>query len=344
LDVNEDKPIGAPIIVKEFGNKSGTMGLTQDGSFYYWIRKGSVNVHVATLDFEEGEILSGPVKKSLRFEGENFAPFWSPDGKYLAYASYRGKGNRYTLVIQSVETGEELDISTDTISFLSAHNLTIAPRWSPDGRSILLGGVDIRKGEEGLYLVDVQTEDVTLIVEYKNSQARWPDFSKDGKQLYFVRERSSIIAHDLQTHRESELYKANTPIGMLARSPDGKQLVFSEQDIAATTNILKVIPVSGGKPRDVFTLQEEGKYFPSGVGVTWTSDGHNVVVVVGSRSTTVREPDELWMIPATGGKSRKLNLGIINVRSLSIHPDGHQISFAQGSDQLEIWALENFLP
>jgi Tol biopolymer transport system component len=338
LDVTDGNPEGAPALVKELGDKSGALGFSRGGSFHYWIRKTSTNVHVATLDFEARTTVSSPVKKSLRFEGANIAPSWSPDGESLAYASHRG-GNKYTLVIQSAETGEERDILPDSIRLVGA-GAGMVPRWSPDGRSILVGGMTAGPDDFALYLIDVQTEEISLVAEPEiASGARWPVFSGDGTHLYFVRDRA-IIARDLETHRETELYESDNYVERLACSPDGTQLAFLESEKAVHPRSLRTLSVSGGPPRDLFALKDEGKRFPHGVGLSWMPDGRHVVV---GRPRVPQEPDELWLVPATGGEPGKLNLGV-RVRDLSIHPDGRRIAFAQGSNHSEIWALENFLP
>jgi Tol biopolymer transport system component len=93
LEVDEGKPKGYPTQVKEMGKEFRSMGFTVDGSFYYNTTIADLNVYVATLDFKAGKVLTGPTKVSLLFDGSNMAPVWSPDGKYLAYASQRSACN-----------------------------------------------------------------------------------------------------------------------------------------------------------------------------------------------------------------------------------------------------------
>ena len=64
-------------------------------------------------------------------------------------------------------------------------------------------------------------------------------------------------------------------------------------------------------------------------------------------------PSEIWRVSATDGSARKVDLNadwlpflaVTGRQSTSFHPDGRQVAFVRGaSPQLEIWALENFLP
>ncbi len=105
------------------------------------------------------------------------------------------------------------------------------------------------------------------------------------------------------------------------------------------SNVVSTIPVSGGEPRELYTLGE-GTSFHWGVGLSWTPDGNHVIV---GRPWDKDKTDELWMIPATGGEPRKLDLGF-RVRSMALHPDGRRIAFTKGKFNNAVWVMENFLP
>ncbi len=69
-------------------------------------------------------------------------PFWAPDGKSLAFASFRGENSNWSYdnlyVIQNSETGEEVEIQTGLI--MGAAMSGLKPRWTPDSRSLLKPG------------------------------------------------------------------------------------------------------------------------------------------------------------------------------------------------------------
>jgi Tol biopolymer transport system component len=339
LEVDDGKPKGTPTLVKEMGKKSGLIGFTRDGSLHYSVRTPTNDVYVATLDFEAGKVLAPPTKISLRFEGSNYLPFWSPDGKYLAYVSRRS--THPVLVIRSVESGQERDLSSKTVRVLLRSGDS-APQWSPDGGSILLTGSKMNR--QRLFLVDVKTGNLTPIMQdekYDTSGVPfWAVFSKDGKEIYYRKGRA-IVARNLETRRERELYRTSTHIIRLALSPDGRRLAFFEAAQALRPTVVKTISTSGGEPSELYTLKK-GKRFSWGVGLSWTPDGRHVVVGGPEASD---QPDELWMIPAEGGEPRKLNLGV-KVRHLTLHPDGRRIActrrYPKGGE--EAWVMENFLP
>ena len=253
----------------------------------------------------------------------------------------------YVLVIRSVETGEERNLSSEPLAMGAAHAHG-PPRWSPDGRSILV--TENGKGVRGLYLVDVQTGDFTTIVrdelpaEERHLGRRWAIFSADGMQIYFTREHTSghSMAMSLESRRERELYRTGNWIARLACSPDGQRLAFFEATQDWKTAVVKTISASGGASRELFTLQK-GQLLFWGVGVSWTPDGR--YIVIGGRPEARDDTDELWGIPVAGGEPSKISLGI-KVRQLSLHPDGWRVALASREPKggNEVWVLENFLP
>ena len=343
MQVAYGKPAGEPELIKRDTGPIKPMGFTRAGSLYYGLSAASTDVFTATIDPATGELLDAPTKAIRRFEGFNHSPAWSPDGKSLAYVSMRpspgSARRRGVLVIRSVETGEERELHPEA----SLANTDLPPnlRWSPDGRSILSG--------RDLQLINVQTGDVTSIVQFDLADrivVKDAEWSHDGKTIFYIRVVQSsgqwphsIVAHDLKTGKEKELYKGDRDITWpgLAISPDGQRLVFAGE------GVLKVMPTSGGKPRVFHRLQDTEKFAPNAVGsgLAWTADGRYVLFGI-HRLDQPEPPEELWRVPAEGGEPQKL-LEMDRLSDISVHPDGRRIAFTGGSTQMEVWAMENFL-
>ena len=106
-----------------------------------------------------------------------------------------------------------------------------------------------------------------------------------------------IVAHDLETHKERELYPG-VKMGtcFLAVSPDGSQLALQDRG-------LKVIPTEGGESRALFgdedlNLQDVGFF---GGPFAWTPDGRYVLFITGTDGIV-----QLWRVSAEGGIPYKL--------------------------------------
>jgi Tol biopolymer transport system component len=341
IAVTDGKPQGAPELVKPDIGRFVPLGFTQNGSFYYCISFGSDDVYIAELDTKTGKILAPPKKAITRSEGSNIASEYSPDGKYLAYIYKlgflsRNRNRRHILCIRYLETGEDREFSLNLDNIIRHYS----PRWSPDCRSILVSGKGNWNGY-GIYKIDVQTGDVTCIVQNGHSGV----WSHDGKSIFYLRndskaEISQILVRDLETGKEKELYHSVSneyvPFS-ISLSPDGQWLAL--RCIAPTS--LKVMPVTGGKPRE---LPEFEKVATVHKPIAWTPDGR-YILFSGKRPGGEHHP--LFRISAESGKIDILGLNMSRYYSLSVHPDGQHIAFSSSDPTgkpAEIWVMENFLP
>ncbi len=94
------------------------------------------------------------------------------------------------------------------------------------------------------------------------------------------------------------------------------------------------MPAAGGEPREILRLKDPETFRWYGT-FAWTPDGRYIMFG--------KQPDELWRLPAEGGKPQKL-LAMDGLANISIHPDGQRIAFTGGKEEWEVWAMENFLP
>jgi Tol biopolymer transport system component len=338
--MSDGNPQGEPVLVKRGIGLVQSLGFSTNGSFYYSTKGGKYDVFTAKIDPETGRVTEAPKKEPLPYEGFNTQPEWSPDGRHLVYISVRGRGER-TLCLYNDDTGRvrEIDLKEDFVRFWPRH-------WSPDNRSILVAAYHVNGGN-GLYTVDVQTGDVSLIIQAEqgdSSGKRWsPAFTQDGKSLFYINEKETggvyrIIERDLQTGEDRILLE--TPPNennMLSLSPDGKQLALILRE-EKNMRMLKVMPVKGGEPKELHRFELDGLEI---VDLVWSPDGlyiYFVKMVSGFRY-------ELWRISAEGGQAENLDLTMNSFIGLNFHPDGKRITFgSRMGGAPEIWVMENFLP
>ena len=344
---------GEPKLVKPGIDRIVPIGLTHEGTLFYGVVRATEDVFAADLDPSTGKVISPPKKLIESFEGGNFTPSYSPDGKYLAYVSRRGNSPYPTnignaICIRSLETGEE-QVFYKEIWQMGIRNVG-GPRWSPDSRFLVFGGAS-GTPFSGDYRIDLQTGEITRIYLCgPDERLVGGVYGPDGK--YFSARTNSgtgitqIVVHDILSGQEKELfrYPQVERLFSLALSPDGRWLSFLNAGWGGIRS-LNIMPASGGGVREIYSFGETKQGTPT-YNHTWSPDGR--YILFSAHDTTKMHIWDLWRVPVEGGKPEKMGLqrtwGIIH---LTVRPDGRQVAFAgRGgpSTDSELWVLENFLP
>ncbi len=133
---------------------------------------GTTQLEIAELDDIEGT--RRVVVQSRRFE-QVYTPRWSPDGKLLAYGSWRRGGYRDIWLLE-LASGTRTRITYDRA-------LDRGPVFSPDGTRLYFSSD--RTGIANLYAYELASGALTQITDVIGG-AFQPDVSPDGKSLVYV--------------------------------------------------------------------------------------------------------------------------------------------------------------
>jgi len=344
---------GEPILIKPIDERILPIGLTSGGSLYYGVVRATEDVYVVDLDPATGKVTSPPRKMIESFEGGNFTPSYSLDGKYLAYVSRRGNSPYPTnvgnaLCIRSLETGKEQVFYKEIWQIGLRH--IAGPDWSPDGRFIIFGGATDISGYS-IYRINLKTGEINPIY-LCNPDERLSGGSYGPDEKYFYARAkldagfSQIVVRDLRSGEEKELFRyPQVERGIrTALSPDANWLCFSNAGWGGIRT-LNIMPASGGEVKEIWNFGERQRGTP-GIHQIWSPNGQYILFSI--PDTSDMRIWDLWRLPVEGGKPEKAGLqrswGIFN---LTFHPGGRQLVFAGrggASTDSELWVLENFLP
>jgi Tol biopolymer transport system component len=283
-------------------------------------------VYTAELDPATGKVLAPPARATSRFWGTNMGPSWSPDGQYLAYQSWRSPLKFFelgalTIVIKSVKTGEERDLSV---------KVAASPvRWFPDGKSFLVFSRQDREGQPaGFHRINAESGAVHLIRRVAHVTFR-PELSPDGKAIYYAQQEPSkaprILVYRIETEEEEVLFQGTSAqsIGRyLYPSPDGRRLAFVLADPATNSAAIKIMPARGGQLSELVG----GPQFRDVMLGNWSPDSRYLYYVVGGQS------GGLWRVPTDGGAPQKLEVNMKRLFHPDLHPSGRRISFGAEID------------
>jgi tricorn protease len=105
-----------------------------------------------------------------------YSPIFSPDGGRIAYLD-----NRLSLWVLDLDTGKNLRIATDAYE---TPWRTLDPSWSPDSRFVTYTRL-LPNHLRAVFAYDLETRKELPITDGL-SDARYPVFDRDGKNLYFT--------------------------------------------------------------------------------------------------------------------------------------------------------------
>jgi Tol biopolymer transport system component len=340
IPVDNGKPSGpAKRIYTDIGAVR-PVGFSQNGDCFVGFSRRNFNALLAPFDPGTGELKEKSAKDLL---GSNYGIGWSPDGRSLSYIKMGSNAdNPMQLTIQDSIAGEERRLADNLM-------LTQSPCWSPDGNSLLAIGFEKsdRAKSAGIYSVDVQTGQTTQILnllDYKNtitppgddafplSDVQW---SLNGKSIFYLFFTDRLVKRDLATGEEKILFKhSRFERSVLARSPDGRNLLFAVRSPEDKKSHLYTIPAEGGNTKELCTAQEANNI---GMGM-WSPDGKYIYF------TEVKDGGtSLWRIPAAGGTPQKTWQSKDRAEIFSFHPDGKQIAVAIYVMELEIRVIKNLV-
>lgn len=157
------------------------------------------------------------------------SPSWSPDGKRLAYVSFRD--GRPEIFIQNILTRE--------IQKIAAYKgINSAPVWSPDGKRLAL--TLSKDGNPEIYVMELATKRLTRITRNYAIDTE-PSWMPDGKGLVFTSDRGG----------SPQIYKVN--IGRFGK--EGR-----EQRLTYEGNYNARADISSNGRHMVFIHREQGRF------------------------------------------------------------------------------------
>lgn len=204
---------------------------------------GAVVTGQPALRIVNGE--NGALVREIKFPtlGEIFNPTWSPNGKAIAFSAQ--VGGFTDLFTYDLEGGRLQRLTDDAYADLE-------PAWSPDGAAIAF--VTDRFGTSldqlsyanyRLALVNVQTGKVTALPTL-GSDAKHinPQWSPDGRSLYFLSDRGGI----------TNVYRLALRDGTVA------QVTNLFTGVSGITALSPALSVAQRAPRAVFSVYSNGGY------------------------------------------------------------------------------------
>ncbi|MHC4959370.1 MAG: S41 family peptidase [Planctomycetota bacterium] len=271
--------------------------------------------------------ITGGLPKRVTFHsGFEAVCDWSPDGKKILFTSERdGDAGRSDLY--------EVDLDGGTprrITFDGAREGT----YSPDGKQIVYvrGYITIYwdnyKGAANfdIYVTDTKGGTPRRLTSTPGNE-RWPFFSADAKTIYFVGEEKKVAnfySMPIEGGKRTQITKIKgADVHRPDLSWDWKTAVFER------AGQLQVCNLAAAKAREQsipFTIRSDER--SSGIeNRTITSGGEHVHVSMDGRNAAFSLRGDIWVMPAAGGKGRRVIDGPSKEEWPRWSPDGTKLAF-----------------
>ncbi len=220
-------------------------------------------------------------------------PRFSPNSQKITYMSYV-KANSPRVFIFDIETGQQEIVG-------EFPGMTFAPRFSPDGRKIVMSYSDPDVGNSEIYILDLQTRTSKRITNNSSIDVSG-SFSPDGEKIVFNSDRTgrrhlyTIQSNGKNLKRISrEAGSYYTPVW----SPRGDMIAFTKQE--GGQFYIGVMEIDGSNERMIAkSFHVEGP--------TWSPNGRYLMYFKEERSSSDGSGgnSSLYSIDLTGYNERKI--------------------------------------
>jgi Tol biopolymer transport system component len=215
-----------------FINSSGDW--SPDGKHFAFIVYADGNNEISILSTENGKILRSFRPANV---GAVYNVAWSPNGRDLAFSG--SKGGVSDLYLMDVNTGVVRQLTNDRYA-------EIQPTFSPDGKTLAFATDRSAKtnfelmtfGDLQLATMDVASGQITLHPAFSHGRHINPQFSPDGRNLFFVSDQDGI----------ADLYRMDLATSAVFR------LTHLKTGVSGITSISPAISVAQANGRLMFTV------------------------------------------------------------------------------------------
>lgn len=212
--VENGKSVSEPVLIKSSVGRLFPLGFSARGAFFYGTRNEGTDIYLSETDLSGGR-MTKPQKLIADHEGSNSDCVFSPDGRYLAYMTFRGTVSpgppgsglplRDTICVYSVETGR----NRQYLAQMRISSISRTLEWSSDNRFVFFTATTSSPeggSKTSLYKLDIQSGEIGALGNLTGH------VTSDGKSVVagfsdLADKTWHVVRRDLQTGVETELYK-----------------------------------------------------------------------------------------------------------------------------------------
>jgi dipeptidyl aminopeptidase/acylaminoacyl peptidase len=242
-------------------------------------------------DLFVAQVATGELTNVTGGRGNNWAPAWSPDGRYLAFLSDRDGSGQAKLWISEIATStirkaSDVNVRASEIEWLTDNSgvlLTALPENLPPTQFAERSSNDVVQDQP-----DEKVRDSTVVL-YRSALTDSPSGTKPGYGAWSLESYlRDLIAVDIHTGKVKRIDHGHR-IAAYALSPDGFHVAVTipkgfeklgSQQILFDVNVLSL---GTGKPK---SLASNVRLRHDGASISWAPDGSRLVYQTGGPEAT----------------------------------------------------------
>ena len=279
-------------------------------------------------------VMGSTGESARRLTDSGQEPAWSPDGSEIVVADEAVvKPGLRTLVSRLWK----VRVADGAATLLQTGD-AVQPSWSPGGKRIAYWSFSSGTGRRSIWTIRGDGRDPVEVIG--DGKLNWhPVWAPDGRYLYFLSDRTGsqniwrVRIDEASGKVQGSPEPLNAPaesVAGLSLGRDGHRLLYATDDSRVNVETIELDPAAGevrGGLRPVIT----GSW--SIVTADISPDGEKIAFYAQS-------PEELYVVPVSGGDPRQLTRDNYNDRVPRWSPDGRSLVFySNRSGKYEAWKI-----